>query len=141
VVHLDEVRHLVCGDIVEHRQGRKNQPPATLNISVSRTDTPPALCIAYANPLYFASNLCSKAQHSRDAPVPRRNDEVVADPDEPPHAAERGMASMSMTSLHGTSHHWPIFRRHFQILQPTKAPRLPDLATCRSAADAFSGHS
>jgi len=80
MVHFREMRYLMGNDIIEHWLRNKNQPPAKRDISVSRAAAPPALCIAYAYPLYFAADLCRHPPGTRRELVPRRDDEVVADP-------------------------------------------------------------
>src|SRR5258707_12941102 len=43
------MRHLVGDDIVEHRLGREDQPPAEGEVAASRTASPAALRIAYSD--------------------------------------------------------------------------------------------
>ena len=80
VVHLDEVRHLMCNDIIEHRPGAKISRQQN-EIFPSPEQLPHRLFVSRTlTRCHFAADLCRQPPRARRELVPRHDDEVVADP-------------------------------------------------------------
>ena len=51
VIHLDEMRHFVRGEIIQHDAGRQDEPPGKRQHAGGRAGTPAARLIAHGDPL------------------------------------------------------------------------------------------
>src|SRR6516165_1121149 len=80
VVHLGEMRHLMRDDVVEHRLGSKNQPPAEREVSPSRAAPPSTLCIAYIDPRHAAPDPCGELARPPGEFVPSHRHQIIPDP-------------------------------------------------------------
>src|SRR6185437_4043889 len=54
VIHLDEMRHFMRDDVIDHRVRREDQPPGERKISVARAAAPAADRVAHGHTLHLA---------------------------------------------------------------------------------------
>src|SRR5262245_39263305 len=80
VVHLDQMRHLMGNDMVQYRFWDEDQPPTEREVAVTGAAAPTARCVAHVYPFHLAADLCGQPPRPGHELVPRRDDEMVANP-------------------------------------------------------------
>src|ERR1700686_2613687 len=73
------MRHLVGDDIVEHRLGREDQPPAEREIAACRAASPAALRIAHSDSRHVVPDPCGEPTRPASELTLRLRHEVITD--------------------------------------------------------------
>ena len=78
VVHLGQMSHLVGNNIIDHRFGSEDQPPAEGKVTLFRAAAPPAPGVAYADPCHLVSDTGGQMLGALRKLGPGHHGEVVA---------------------------------------------------------------